>query len=349
MIYCLLYIIFFILICYVSFKEIVILSNAEYEANYTFEAKLILPILILLATLRPSFLPDYDNYEALFSGLSIEEERFEIGDLFLVNIARPVIDAPLFVFFIFAIVGISIKFYAIKGMTTAYYTSLLLYMANVFIIHDLIQIRCGIAVGLLLWAIKFKCDGANGNFWISAVLAVLFHYQALVIFPLFFLSPTNPHKFLYVFGVLFSYALALSGIGLATYVQLIGGESYAALFEHYVDKEDAVNLFNVVQLMKLFTFVIVMLNIEQLASVSKYAVMLMKVYALSICSLPLLADIPAAGFRISEFFQTVEILLVPMLVFIGGKKAILYRGWCYCYTIALFLIDAFYNKYLIEA
>lgn len=290
---------------------------------------------------------DYGNYYSLFRGWSLEEERIEIGDTLLILISKSINNSPIFVFFVFALICIATKLLAIKRMTPLICATIFIYISNIFIIHDLIQIRCAISAGLFLWAIKFKCDNKPILFWTVTLLAISFHYQAIVIVPLFFLSTNKLHKYLYLSLILVSYIMAFSGIGLAKFASLISSEGYATLFVHYASKDSNVNLFNIIQLLKISTFVLLLVNSNKLMIQNKYSTFLIKVYALSICSLPLFADISAVGFRVSEFFQIAEIFLLPMIAGIEGRMKYFYRMWYYGYAISIFLIDAFYNKYLV--
>ena len=95
---------------------------------------------------------------------------------------------PIYLFLLFAILGVSFKLIAIKQLTELWFLSLILYLSNFFILHEMTQIRAGVASAFLLLCVKPIYDRDLKRFLLFAVLGFLFHYSAIVILPLWFLG-----------------------------------------------------------------------------------------------------------------------------------------------------------------
>ena len=82
-----------------------------------------------------------------------------------------------------------------------------------------------------------------------------------------------------------------------------------------------------------------------IAKKNVYSILYLKIYALSLAALVLLSDIPVLAFRISELFQVIEIVLLPLLVYTFKSK---YMGKFVVICIALMIsfVNIFYIKLL---
>ncbi|WP_256742632.1 EpsG family protein, partial [Cronobacter sakazakii] len=58
-------------------------------------------------------------------------------------------------------VSIGIKLHAIKKISSSPILSLIIYIAFYYILHDMTQIRAGVAAGLFLLAIRELASGKN--------------------------------------------------------------------------------------------------------------------------------------------------------------------------------------------
>ena len=110
-------------------------------------------VLALIATFRPFDMPDRENYIDIWYGNGTE--RYEIGFTTIVDLLQIFTKNEYAFLFVFAALSIALKMIAIYRITSFIWASLLIYTANIFILHDMIQIRCAIASGLLLWAVYY--------------------------------------------------------------------------------------------------------------------------------------------------------------------------------------------------
>jgi len=118
-------------------------------------------ILILIAGLRPigidrdsvnyvDFLKIIGNHNIVFEDFLQKEPMFWIINKFNYIFFH----GNIHIFFlIFAILGISLKLYAIRQLSTNILISLLSYILLFFILFDMTQIRVGVAIGIFLLSI----------------------------------------------------------------------------------------------------------------------------------------------------------------------------------------------------
>ena len=147
-------------------------------------------ILILFTAFRPiGFDPDSVAYESMF--LDNEDDSFFLIDpsyIFLVNIFRAFTDDIHFLFLFYAIIGISIKFYALRQLSPLFFLPLIIYFGNYYILHDYIQIRAAIASAMLLLAIKPISEGKKKKAFVYLLIANVFHSSTLALYPILLFS-----------------------------------------------------------------------------------------------------------------------------------------------------------------
>lgn len=269
--------------------------------------------LALIAAFRPQDMPDWNSYWLFWNGL--DGERFEYGFLFLAEILRK-IDLSFHSFLLCcAVLAISLKIIAICNITPLILGSLVVYLGHIFILHDMIQIRCGIASSFFLLAIYSKVNHNLKKFIFFSFLAFLFHYSAIIIFPLWFLSTTRSHKYLYLILIVLCYLWGTSFpiANLIQYIPIAGIQNLWKMYEHTLG--DEMNIFGIMQLFRLGICIFLFIFIDKISLYNKYAIFLLKIYALSIVAFVLFSGVPTMAQRISELYQVVEILLIPMLVY----------------------------------
>ena len=107
-------------------------------------------ILILIAGFRSEeVVRDYVNYVTYFHDRDFlaVEPAFVVISKIIYSLIGPY---PIYLFLLFAILGVSFKLIAIKQLTEQWFLSLVIYLSNFFILHEMTQIRAGIASSFLL-------------------------------------------------------------------------------------------------------------------------------------------------------------------------------------------------------
>lgn len=330
------------------FSILFFVSKREQRAkSLLFPLLLIWLALALIATFRPEYMADRGNYIAFWQGWG--GERFEIGFATIADVLRRFTVNEYSFLFVFAALSVALKMVAICRMSPLIWASLLIYISNFFILHDMIQMRAAVASGLLLVAVYYVVNRKICQFLLVASFAVLFHYSAILIFPLWFLHTSKCNKWFYIGLIIVSYLfvgiIPITLIGnLIRYIHI---EDIELLWYSYEDTlGEYLNIFNAVFLSRILICFSLLLYIQKIALVNKYAVIWVKVYAISLSLFVLLSDFPTAAIRISQLYQIVEILLIPMLLYAFSRILLIGRLMLFCIALFFLLFNIFYNEYL---
>jgi hypothetical protein len=147
-------------------------------------------IMIFLCAFRTIGVdPDSESYEEIFkSNENNPKLLVEFSFLFISGIIKNFTDDVHYLFLIYAMLGITIKFYALRQLSPWYFLPLVIYFGNYFILHDFIQIRAAVASAMLLLAIRPLSEGNKKRAIVYFLIANLFHYSSLVFYPILFFS-----------------------------------------------------------------------------------------------------------------------------------------------------------------
>lgn len=266
---------------------------------------------------------DYGNYENIFflnsdqnSGswsILIEPSFILISKLIQTFFNNNVI----VLFVIYAFLGVSIKMYAIKQLSQFWALSLLLYLSYSFTLHDMTQIRAGVASGFILLCIKPLYERKLVNFLALSICATLFHYSAIIVLFLWFLNPQKINVKIYGLIIILAYLFYLfSSIYISEilkYIPISLLQNKILAYEY--DNEGSLNVFNVWQIMRILLSFLFLWNIKQIQEKNKYGILLLKLYIFSTSSYVLLAANPSFAGRISDLFAISDIVMVPCILY----------------------------------
>lgn len=325
-------------------------SINENELNYKKKmslAYLMSFFLLVFAGFRDAeHFMDYENYIYYFDG---SNENVELSFVLISNFVKLFFSDTLFLFVIYAILGVSLKVYAFKIINKDYiYLMLAMYLVNFYILQELTQIRVGVASAFLLLAIKPIYEKKLWQFLSLVFFAVFFHYSALILLPLYFLNGEKLSKRKWLLLIPISYLLFFLKINLTQLIQFVPVSSIQVLYETYVNsldfwEFDGVNVFNVLILLRCFIAIFFIYFTDKLIEKNRYFIILLKIYILGIFAFVTLTDIPVLSFRISELLFIVEIALIPMFIYVFNERKI-------SYFIPLFLgiFFLYYNFVFLE-
>ena len=306
-------------------------------------------VLILTAGFRKEeAVRDYVTYVTYF-----HEQDFllvEPSFVLISNVIHLLIGPyPIYLFVLFATLGVSLKLTAIKQLSELWFLSIVIYVSHFFILHEMTQIRAGIASALLLLCVKPIYDRDLKKFLLFAFLGFVFHYSAIVILPLWFLG-LKPRKIFLLFSIPVAYIIYFTGINLITTIPIAVIQSkisiYQTLMEMGNEESILINVFNLVFLGKIALFYFLLSKYKLIASHNKYVPVLMKIYCISLISYPVLAVMPPVATRINELFAIVEIALLPLIYYSFkpiwfSKSIVVFIGICFL------LINLFYVKLIV--
>ncbi|WP_264566688.1 EpsG family protein [Flavobacterium sp. N3904] len=307
--------------------------------------------LVLIAGFRNDDVDrDYKNYLLAYYS-NYETTRFEPTLTIIVTFVKYTFNNPIFLFVIYAIIGVSLKFVAIKQLSKLYLLSALLYVSNFFILQEMTQIRVGIASGILLLCIKPLYERNFKNFFFLTLIAISFHYSSVIILPLWFLNPFSLKRNLYFSIVPLSYLMVFCGLTLGFLIERLPIEQVQKLYTMYKlqienGEGDVINLFNSLQVLRCCILLFLIYKIDILSLRNRYSILLVKIYTIALSCFVIFSDIPVVSFRISELLSIVEIVLIPFLLYVFKEKKI---AVLFPITIGLFmlLINLFYIKLIL--
>jgi hypothetical protein len=302
-------------------------------------------ILVFVAAFRGEGVDrDYANYVNYF-----QEPDFLSVEPALVIISKALkifFSSPVSMFFVFACLGVLLKFKAIKQLSELWFLSLVIYVGYYFILHEMTQIRAGVASALLLLCIKPIYDRDWKRFLLFSLLAISFHYSAIVILPFWFLGH-KPRKIWLILSIPIAYIIYFSHIDLIVLLPIPGIRDKIEVYKQLESLGDAqanaINVFNLLFLVKIAIFYFLIWKYDLIESKNKYVPILLKVYCVSLISFLIFATMQVIAFRVNELCGVVDIILIPTLFYVFkpswfSKSIIIFIG------LSLMLIILFYEK-----
>jgi len=225
--------------------------------------------LILIAGLRrPGIDSDYGTYIEIFNKfdtpLSYFKE-FSVNSFFepAYYLIPTFISADLglsylWVFVIFAIIAIGLKFVAISRLTDFTFLSVLVYYGNYFILHDMTQIRAGVASAILLLCIPQIEKRNLSGFLLLISVGILFHYSTIIFLPAYFLSSTKINKKLYLSLLFIPFVFYFSKFNIFSVLQIFNLGFISEKIEIYnnlleSDIFTGINVFNIIFMVQLIS------------------------------------------------------------------------------------------------
>lgn len=322
------------LIIIILFLSFVVMCG-HYRTHSLLELKLYLSIgitILLYCIFKDGdMLTDYASYEYLFqSGVIYLEPTFQL----IVYIVKRFFNNDIFfMFLIYSVLGIGLKLYAVYKLSNLVFCSLLIWLSDLFIQQDLTQIRAAVATSLLLICIREIYYRNGKKFLMLSLIAVVFHYSAIIIFPLWFLNSNRISVGWWMVAFVVAYIMAIMRIDPLFIVGLIPIDGIAAKYELYTSMQSnggfVANIFSVMFMGKAAITLLLCVKWRLIKNYNRYTCLLIKIMFLSLISLLVLSQNLAFALRVSEFYGIVAIILFPMLIYavkpqIAGRTALVF-------------------------
>lgn len=261
---------------------------------------------------------DYQGYIEYYNNVLTEGfENVEPSFILITEMVDRFFGADIYVFVIYALLGIFIKLYAINKLTSYKNLALLVYYSGFFLLHEMTQIRVGVAAGVLLLCIKPIKDRNYKEFLFFATLAFCFHYSAIIIFPLYFLSgnQSSLRKYTFLLPVALSlYALDVNIFHVFELLQVDLITLKIRNYEAHAYLDSSINIFNAWFLSRCLMAYLLYWGSDELVRQNEYFVILLKIYFVGLFVFLAFASVPGISSRASELLFIVEIILIPSLV-----------------------------------
>ncbi len=312
-------IVFFTLIAFNGLAYYYRLSKVSYAISLFF--------LMIIAAFRPSSCcADYGTYVDYYNYISgISYTFLEPSYFLIVKISKFLFNGPIGVFIIYSILGVSLKGIAIKKLTKYYTVSLILYFGSFFLLHEMTQIRVGVASGILLLSILYIKEEKFIKFILSMVVGCLFHYSLIIFVPFYFVDRYKINKFAYIGSLVGIYIITLAGINFLTILQYVKLgflsakiSTYQLLLQQGVF--GGISIINPLLYLRMGIVIFFIINHELLIKKNVYAVIIIKIYFFSVLAFIGFSALPVLAGRVSQLLGVVEIILVPYGIYILKPK-----------------------------
>ena len=105
--------------------------------------------------------PDSQNYAALYQNpySSNITDHIEYSFILFATILNSITDSPHAIFLVYAIMGVSLKMFAFKKYSDHYILMLAIYLCYFYELHELTQIRAGVASGFFSYLFFTQQNG----------------------------------------------------------------------------------------------------------------------------------------------------------------------------------------------
>lgn len=251
--------------------------------------------------------------------------------------------------FLYAMFAVPIKMKGIRRLTNddVFGFALLFYFSNLFLLHEMTQIRAGLAVGLFMCAIPAIHRRQFARYVLFIAIASLIHRSAMMALPLYFLGTKSINLKLWV-----GLAVAMFVLALVHYdvVSIILNYNVPVLHHKlviYSATQDwlkfEMNLFNVFIFLQFFVALFLYWKRELVAPHCPYFYFALKLNFLSIIVFYFFSRIPVFAFRLSDFLGCATIILYPLVYYVlkprfAGQFLAIGMAWC------ILLVNLFHNK-----
>lgn len=232
------------------------------------------------------------------------------------------------VFVLFAILGVSFKISAIRKYSVFPLFSILIYFSHFFLLHEMTQIRAGVAVGILMLTIGDIYYRRKYLFLSKVLCASLFHYSALIFLFAYFLNPIeiNVRKY-FIYLVLCIILAATKAVNILTFVPLLS--SFSKKLQIYENLNNIggmleISLFTITSISYILIIMLLIKNIKRIQMKYCFGIIVFKLYYFSLIFFYLFSSIAVFSMRVSEIFAVFSIFAIPLIILCLKSKPISY-------------------------
>ena len=151
--------------------------------------------MIFIAGLRAfGSTPDTESYELMYYGKvpALLAKATEPTFTAIASILNSMSLGVNSLFFAYAIISVPIHLGAFWKLSKMPLLTLTIYVSYYYMMHEMVQIRAGVAAGLFLWAIYYYVEKRKGLALLFILLGTTFHYSAAAGLVIFFLRDKLP-------------------------------------------------------------------------------------------------------------------------------------------------------------
>ncbi|MEP7106636.1 MAG: EpsG family protein [Ferruginibacter sp.] len=305
------------MLVYILFFIFIAILAIDYEFNQTKSNYMLVFVALALALLAGFHHPDVtrDSWAYLYAFETVFESKdplvlafYEPGFVFIIYIIRSIFtyNYGFLIMLVFALSSVFFKIISIRALSINPYLVILFYFSHFFMLHEMTQIRIGLASAIFFVSIKYYLKG-NIKAYIGLILmAACFHYTAILYLGILFFKKDSFNRYWYSFIILFSVGLSFFQVPLIGYLSSLNSSEYSAKFDNYViaaEYMDKIKVLNMVTILNILCclYLIVAVVPGGITDDKKLAFFL-KCNILSIFLLAFFSGVPSIAFRLSDLF-----------------------------------------------
>lgn len=327
----------------INFFSIVSCRFSKQENNRIY---VFLSFILLLYTLLHDFKVsvDYDIYQRLYrlappldlllndiskyKSLLYTEFSYSILATFIKHFSTLSEEANLSIIFsIYALLGVTTNTYGIYKLTENKLQTLFIYFCNLFILHELTQVRAGVAIGFIFIALYHLKEDNYLKFFIFTMIATFFHTSAYLILLVPIFKYFNLTYRFWTLLFLICIYCNVSNLDIVNIIDFIPNEYFQYRLKAYLVKQEAedfvINYFNIFFLLQLTVITLCFIYREKLNAIDHNIKTLVEMCCISSCLYVFLYSIPGMAVRTQELFNCVLPILIPSLTYIIKPKAVM--------------------------
>ena len=311
----------FFLVFFVLWINVIFIQKTRFKNSFFVLSGV---LLFLIAGFRSDDVTnDYTGYVDYYNDIINDSfSRVEPSFIYISKLVDHTFHNVLYLFVVYAFLGICFKYIAISTLSQYKIHSVFIYFCSFFLILEMTQIRAGVATGLVLLCIKPIKERKFFTFLFFSLIAFFFHFSALVILLFYFLDSNKINRKIYFALIPLGYLIYFSNINLFFFLDFLKIDLIQVKFESYSTYDNDINLFNAVYLSRILLASFLLLKINIIKEKNDYAVLLIKIYFISLFIFSAFASIPGISTRVSELLLVVEIILTPCLLYVFRYKAV---------------------------
>lgn len=283
----------------------------------------------------------YNAFEA--SPKQAVGNHMEIGYLYINGIFKYLGFNKYYFISAFGFIALSLQFRFFKRYTKLILFATLVYFSHAFLLREMLQIRAGMAIAIIMFAIPYIAKRNLLKFSIIVLFASTIHLSAIFFFIVYFTYPYLNRVRTYIRILLLCLLIGLVlninfFIFLSKYIDNYKLQAY--LLDGRFNK--GLGLLNPVLLKNYIVIGILLYNYKYFDKNIPYFKVMLISYLFSACWLSAFNSFTIFAARIATLFANVEHILIPSLLLLPRKKFFIYLGVvAYCIFIFIYNMNSF--------
>lgn len=308
--------------------------------------------MISLATFKPMTTADASTYEYYFyyNDDIIIEMVTEPTFIYLSRLVWAMGGEIIVIFFIYAMLAIPLKLSALWKSTPFVFTAMIVYIGIYYPLHDMVQIRCGVAAAFLMWALV---PLAKRQYLLSLGLtlcATLFHYSSLAFLPVIIVGNIRVNiywKYFLGASIPICLGLYLLHFDVLTLIPSSFIQGKIDLYKEMSEAGDWAMYVPYKQVTFLSEFALLYVFIFFYDTIEKhciYAPILIKILVIEMAFITLFSEIPVLGGRLHDLFGTFNALAFTCTLYCVKPRYVA-RAGITLFALTYYLIQMFDEMY----